>query len=77
MALAEDISQPDVVAAAPNIGGVVGSVVQLGKAFERLGNTAPVKDATTKPPEHSGKKKKLAVGQKEDDHSGYDFTMTM
>lgn len=77
LALAEDSHQSDVATVVPNIGGVVGDVVRLGKAVERLGNDVPIKDATTKPQPHTGKKKKLAVGQKEDDHSGYDFTMTM
>lgn len=74
MALAEGTTQPDVAVAVPDIGGVVGSVVQLGKAVERLGNTAPVKDSTAMPAVREHKK---GVGQKEDDHSGYDFTMTM
>lgn len=54
-----------------------GSVVQLGRALERLDNPVPLKGATTKPQQHTGRKKKLAVGQKEDDHSGHDFEMKM
>lgn len=77
MALAESAAQSDVVITNPDIGGIVGSVVQLGKAVERLGNPVPVMDATTRPQTHNGRKKKLAVGQKEDDHSGYDFEIKM
>ncbi|HWS41783.1 MAG TPA: relaxase/mobilization nuclease domain-containing protein [Pseudoflavonifractor sp.] len=62
---------------AADFGGLAGNLVQLGHAVERLESPVPVSDATTKPPEHSGRKKKLAVGQKEDDHSGYDFEMKM
>ena len=61
----------------PNFAGIGGSVVQLGRALERLDNPVPLKDASTKPPQHTGRKKKLAVGQKEDDHSGHDFEMKM
>lgn len=61
----------------PDLAGIGGSVVQLGRALERLDNPVPIKDATTKPPQHTGKKRKLAVGQKEDDHSGHDFEMKM
>ena len=57
--------------------GIGGSVVQLGRALERLDNPVPINDATTKPPQHTGRKKKLAVGQKQDDHSGHDFEMKM
>ncbi|MEL7624842.1 MAG: relaxase/mobilization nuclease domain-containing protein [Clostridiales bacterium] len=57
--------------------GIGGSVVQLGRSLERLDNPVPLKDATTKPQQHTGKKRKLAVGQKEDDHSGHDFEMQM
>lgn len=55
----------------------MGGVVQLGKALEHLGDPLPIKDATTKPQPHTGKKKKLAIGQKEDDHSAYGFELTM
>ena len=60
-----------------NLAGIGGSVVQLGRALERLDNPISLNDATTKPPQHTGRKKKLAVGQKEDDHSGHDFEMKM
>jgi len=76
-ALAEGAVQSDVVITNPDIGGIVGSVFQLGKAVERLGNPVPVMDATAKPQAHNSRKKKLAVGQKEDDHSGYDFEIKM
>ena len=72
--LAENINQPDVAAVAPDIGGIVGGVVQLGKAVERLDNTVPVKDSTAMP---TVKEHKKSIGQKEDDHSGFDFEMTM
>lgn len=62
---------------APDFTGLGGNLVQLGRAVEGLDNFIPVKDATTMPQAHSGRKKKLAVGQKEDDHSGYDFEMKM
>lgn len=61
----------------PDLAGIGGSVVQLGRALERLDNPVPLKDATLKPPQHTGRKKKLAVGQKEDDHSGHDVEMKM
>lgn len=61
----------------PDLAGIGGSVVQLGRALERLDNPVPLKGATTKPQQHTGRKKKLAVGQKEDDHSGHDFEMKM
>ena len=77
MALAKGINQPNVAGDNPDIGGIAGSVVQLGKAVERLGNPVPVMDATAKPQTHNGRKKKLAVGQKEDDRSGYDFEIKM
>ena len=60
-----------------NLAGIGGSVVQLGRALERLDKPVPINDTTIKPPQHTGRKKKLAVGQKEDDHSGYDFEMKM
>jgi hypothetical protein len=61
----------------PNLAGIGSSVVQLGRAMERLESPVPITDATTKPQPPTGKKKKLAVGQKEDDHSGHDFEMKM
>lgn len=48
-------------------------LVQLGRTVEQLDN-APIKDVTTKP---AVKERKKAIGQKEDDHSGYDFEMKM
>ena len=44
---------------------------------EKLDNPVPLNDTTRKPQQHTGRKKKLAVGQKEDDHSGHDFEMKM
>jgi hypothetical protein len=49
----------------PDLAGFGGSVVQLGRTLERLDNPISLNDATTKPPQHTGRKKKLAVGQKE------------
>jgi hypothetical protein len=44
-------------------------VVELGHALERDQFNPPVKDATTVPQFHErGKKRKLALGQKADDH---------
>lgn len=60
-----------------DLAGIGSSVVQLGRALERLENPVPIVDATARPKPQSGKKKKLAVGQKEDDHSGHDFEMKM
>ena len=57
--------------------GIGGSMVQLGRALEGLDNPVPLKDATTKPQQHTGRKKKLTIGQKADDHSGHDFEMKM
>ena len=75
------VTAPDMDAAVArhslDIAGIGGSVVQLGRALERLDNPVPLKDATTKPQQHTGRKKKLAIGQKADDHSGHDFEMKM
>lgn len=57
-----------------DLAGIGSSVVQLGRALERLDSPAPLSDATTRP---VVKERKKAVGQKEDDHSGYDFEMKM
>ena len=83
--LAETVSQnqtapSDAHMAAANPGsraagpGIVGDVVQLGKALERLLSDGPVSDATTRPA-HSDRKtlrreqeRKIAMGHKEDDH---------
>lgn len=55
-----------------NLAGIGSSVVQLGRSLERLGNPVPMRDCTTEAVVHERKK---GVGQKEDDHSGYDFEM--
>ena len=68
---------PDMDSHSLDITGIGSSVVQLGRTVERLENPVPVADATTKPQPAAGKKKKHAVGQKEDDHSGHDFEMKM
>lgn len=60
---------PGAVVDSGNLAGIVGGVVELGHALERNQDTAPVIDATTKLPRHErGKKRKLASGQKADDH---------
>lgn len=57
-----------------DLAGIGSSVVQLGRALERLDSPVPLSDATTRP---VVKERKRAVGQREDDHSGYDFEMKM
>lgn len=59
---------------AMGVGSIAADIVRLGKSVEQLNDPAPIKDCTTKKVVHERKK---AVGQKEDDHSGYDFDMTM
>lgn len=60
---------PGAVVDSGDLAGLVGGVVELGYALERNQDTAPVIDATTKLPRHErGKKRKLASGQKADDH---------
>lgn len=59
---------------AVGIGGIAADIVRLGKSIEQFGNPAPIKDSATKKVAH---KRKKAVGQKADDHSGYDFEITM
>lgn len=56
------------------LGSIGGGVVQLGRSLERLDNPVPVRDSTTQKVVHERKK---GVGQKQDDHSGYDFEMKM
>lgn len=76
-AAAEGRMDTAVDCSAADLAGIAGNLVQLGRAVERLDNAVSLNDATTKPQEHIGRKKKLAVGQREDDHSGYDFEMKM
>ena len=58
-----------VMAPAPaRTGSLARDVVQLGRAVEGLDDAPPVKDATTMPQPPSRKHRKLAIGQKEDDH---------
>lgn len=60
---------PSAAAHPGDLAGIVGSVVELGHALERTESNVPVKDVTTMPPHHEhGKKRKLAPGQKADDH---------
>ena len=58
---------------------VADSIVALGHALERNQDAAPVNDATAKPARHErGKKRKLAPGQKADDHEHeQDWQQTM
>lgn len=60
---------PGAVAYPGDLAGLVGGVVELGYALERTESDVPVRDATTKPARHErGKLRKLAPGQKADDH---------
>lgn len=60
---------PGAAAHSSDLTGGLGSVVELGHALERNQNAPPVRDATTMPTHHErGKKRKLALGQREDDH---------
>lgn len=49
-------------------------IISLGRSVESLSQPVPVRDSTTRPPVKEHKK---GVGQKQDDHSGYDFEMKM
>ncbi|MFV0496866.1 MAG: relaxase/mobilization nuclease domain-containing protein [Candidatus Fimivivens sp.] len=49
-------------------------IVSLGRSVESLSQPVPVRDSTTRPAVREHKK---GVGQKQDDHSGYDFEMKM
>lgn len=53
------------------------NLVQLGRSVEQFSKYTPLTDATTKPITEKDRKKKLAVGQKEDDHSEHDFDLKM
>lgn len=59
---------------AVGIGDIASDIVRLGKSMEQLNEPVPVKDCTAKTVVHERKK---GVGQKQDDHSGHDFDMTM
>lgn len=48
--------------------------VKLGKSLEQANPPVPVRDSTSRPVVREHKK---GVGQKQDDHSGYDFEMKM
>ena len=49
-------------------------IISLGRSVESLDQPVPVRDSTTQKVVHERKK---GVGQKQDDHSGYDFEMKM
>lgn len=49
-------------------------IISLGRSVESLSRPVPVRDSTTRKVVHEHKK---GVGQKQDDHSGYDFEMKM
>lgn len=49
-------------------------IIRLGRSVESLSQPVPVRDSTTQKVVHERKK---GVGQKQDDHSGYDFEMKM
>ena len=68
------------VSADTNLGGIAGGLVKLGHALERDQDAHPLmRDATTAPQRHDHKKqRKLAPGQKADDHEEeQDFSMRM
>jgi hypothetical protein len=50
------------------------NIISLGRSVECLSQPVPIRDRTTKP---VVKEHKKGVGQKQDDHSGYDFEMKM
>ncbi len=49
-------------------------IIRLGRSVESLSQPVPVRDSTTQKVVREHKK---GVGQKQDDHSGYDFEMKM
>ncbi|HBR01570.1 MAG TPA: relaxase, partial [Ruminiclostridium sp.] len=49
-------------------------IISLGRSVESLSQPVRVRDSTTRP---AVKEHKKGVGQKQDDHSGYDFEMKM
>lgn len=49
-------------------------IIRLGRSVESFSQPVPVRDSTTQKVVHEHKK---GVGQKQDDHSGYDFEMKM
>jgi hypothetical protein len=69
--------QSGVAASHSHSAGLADDLVQLGHALERTADAPPVTDATARPVFKTGRKKKLAPGQKQDDHSDYDFEMKM
>jgi hypothetical protein len=56
---------------------LVNNLVQLGTAVERSANTAPIINGATNQQPPRAKERKLAPGQKEDDHSGYGYEMKL
>jgi len=73
-----DALVPCTTAHSSNSAGALGSVVELGHALERNQDAAPVMDATTKSTHHErSKKRKLAPGQKADDHEDEEQNMQM
>lgn len=60
---------PGAAAHSSDPAGIVGGVVELGHALERVESDVPVRNATTMPAHHErSKRRKLAPGQKADDH---------
>lgn len=59
------------------LAAIGGDIISLGRSVESLGESSPVRDATTTITPSTRRKKKLAVGQKEDDHESQEFKMTM
>lgn len=59
---------------AHQLASLVGDIASVGRAVESLSQPVPVRDSTTRP---AVKEHKKGIGQKQDDHSGYDFEMKM
>ena len=55
-------------------GSIAADIARLGKSLEQFNEPVTVKDSTNKKVVYEHKK---GVGQKEDDHSGHNFDMTM
>ena len=55
----------------------VNNLVQLRTAVERAANTVPIINGATNRQPPKAKERKLAPGQKEDDHSGYEYEMKL
>ena len=72
-----DVPQMVLAADHPGGGSLARDVVQLGRAVEGIDDVPPVRDSTTMPQPVSRKHRKLAPGQKEDDHPDRGPSMKM